>query len=224
MPKKDIAKRLNSIYDALYRTFGPQHWWPGDTPFEVMVGAVLTQNTAWSNVEKAIVNLKRHRLMDPSRLHAVPTGRLASLIRPSGYFNIKARRLKHLLTFMLNDYHGSMKRMFRDDAHALRGKLLQVNGVGPETADSILLYAAERPFFVVDAYTKRIFSRHGLIAPDADYGTVQRLFMDNLPRDVRLYNEYHALIVKVGKELCRKGRPRCGGCPLEVLLPRLPNN
>jgi endonuclease-3 related protein len=216
---QSIRKKLLDIYQVLSCAYGPQHWWPGDTAFEMMVGALLTQNTAWVNVEKAIANLKRERLLTPSRLHRVPARKLASLIRPSGYFNIKTKRLKHLLEFIRRDYAGSLKKMFHDDPEALRKKLLGVNGVGPETADSILLYAGEKPFFVVDAYTKRVFSRHGFISGDAEYHAVQKLFVDNLPRDARMYNEYHALIVRVGKEYCRKGGSLCGECPLESFLP-----
>ncbi len=207
------------IYRALYRAYGPQHWWPGDTPFEVTVGAVLTQNTAWTNVEKAITNLKQERLLTPARLDSIPARRLAALIRPSGYFNIKAKRLKHLLGFIRNRYAGNLNKMFSERPAALRTNLLSVNGIGPETADSILLYAAEMPFFVVDAYTKRVFSRHGFVAPNEDYRQVQKLFMDHLPGDPDLYNEYHALIVRVGKEYCGKRKPSCSECPLKSYLP-----
>jgi endonuclease-3 related protein len=204
------------IYRALFRAYGPQHWWPGETAFEVMVGAVLTQNTAWSNVEKAIANIRGRGLLSPSLLAAVPRRRLAALIRPSGYFNVKAQRLHNLVAFLMDRFQGNVKRMFRRDPVSLRQELLAVHGIGPETADSILLYAGDKPLFVVDAYTKRIFSRHGIVPSGASYDDVQRLFMDGLPRDARLYNEYHALIVRLGKERCKKGRPRCEGCPLEA--------
>lgn len=219
MPDATIRKKLMAIYRALYRAYGPQHWWPGDTPFEVMVGAVLTQNTAWTNVEKAITNLKRERLLTPARLEGVPAARLARLIRPSGYYNIKAKRLKHLLHFLQGRYSGSLKKMFSDDPGALRRNLLTVNGVGQETADSILLYAGGLPFFVVDAYTNRIFGRHGLIPPASQYHHVQELIMRNLRRDPRLFNEYHALIVRTAKEHCRKRAPLCSECPLKPFLP-----
>jgi endonuclease-3 related protein len=219
MSDRTLSKRLIVIYKTLYEAYGPQHWWPGDTPFEVMVGAVLTQNTAWANVEKAIANLKRGRLLTVSRLNDTPGRRLASLIRPSGYFNIKARRLKSLTAFVVGRYRGNLKRMFADEPRKLREGLLGVNGIGPETADSILLYAANRPYFVVDAYTKRVFSRHGFVSEKAVYHQVQRLFMENLRADALLYNEYHALIVRVGKERCKKSRPLCSGCPLEKFLP-----
>ena len=214
MKNREIASRLKAIYRTLYKAYGPQHWWPGDTTFEVIVGAVLTQNTAWSNVEKAIANLKRARLLTPSRLVSLPMRRLASLLRPSGYFNIKAQRLKHLLEFIQSTYDGSLERMFAVEPAELRQKLLGVNGIGPETADSILLYAGEKPVFVVDAYTKRVFSRHGVVGSDTDYRTMQRLFMENLPPDHQIYNEYHALLVRVGKEFCRKTKPACSECPL----------
>jgi len=214
MSKKRVRKELEAIYRVLYKAYGPQHWWPGDTPFEVIVGAVLTQNTAWGNVEKTIANLKREHVLNPSRLNNMPSNRLASLIRPSRYFNIKTGRLKNLLVLIRDHYHGSLKRMFADDPMELRANLLSVNGIGPETADSILLYAGEKPFFVVDAYTKRIMGRHDLISSNADYHEVQSLFMENLPKDTRLYNEFHALIVKVGKEHCRRRKPLCSGCPL----------
>src|SRR6202142_2821965 len=196
---KEIGKQLKAIYRVLYKAYGPQQWWPGDTPFEVMVGAVLTQNTAWANVEKAIDNLKQERVLTFSRMINVAPGKLALLIRPSGYFNIKTKRLRHLLLFIHTQYSGSLSKMFAADPARLRQQLLDVNGIGPETADSILLYAGEKPYFVVDAYTKRIFSRQGLISGNAEYHSVQGLFMDNLPRNTRFYNEYHALIVRVGK-------------------------
>ncbi len=218
MPDRTLSKRLIVIYKTLYEAYGPQYWWPGDTPFEVMVGAVLTQNTSWTNVEKAIANLKRSGLLTLSRLHNVPRRRLAPLIRPSGYFNIKTERLKSLTEFVVARYQGSLKKMFADDPRELRQRLLDVNGIGPETADSILLYAAAMPYFVVDAYTRRVFSRHGLISAKVSYHEVQQLFMDNLRDDVRLYNEYHALIVRVGKERCKKNGPLCEGCPLEEFL------
>jgi endonuclease-3 related protein len=209
-----VKKRLMAIYRVLFRAYGPQHWWPADTPFEVMVGAVLTQNTAWANVEKAIANLKRERLLTtPLRMNSVAPEKLASLIRPSGHYNVKTKRLRNLLSYINTQYSGSLTRMFATDSAVVRQQMLQVNGIGPETADSILLYAGKKPFFVVDAYTKRIFSRQGLIKGNADYRSVQDLFMDNLPHDARFFNEYHALIVKIGKEYCKKTRPLCHGCP-----------
>ena len=205
------------IYNSLFKHFGPQDWWPGETPFEVIIGAILTQNTSWDNVEKAIVSLKASGKFTPEGLFKLQTDKLALLIKSSGYFNIKAKRLKNFLSFLFNDYEGNIDRMLKEDGHILRHKLLNVNGIGPETADSILLYAAEYPIFVVDAYTNRIFSRHGYIPADATYHQIQELFVGNLPKDTQLYNEYHALIVRVGKELCRK-TPRCNSCPIEYDL------
>ena len=214
MINKEIGKQLTSIYRLLFRAYGPQHWWPGDSPFEVLVGAVLTQNTSWANVEKAIANLKRERVMTFSSMIKAAPKKLALFIRPSGSFNIKTKRLRHLLLYIHSHYAANLTRMFEVDPAQLRQQLLEVNGIGPETADSILLYAGEKPFFVIDAYTRRIFSRLGLITGNADYRTMQGLFMDNLPRDTRFYNEYHALIVRIGKEHCKKIRPRCNNCPI----------
>lgn len=200
-------------FDRLMSHFGPRGWWPGDTPFEVMVGAILTQNTNWKNVERAISNLKRAKVLSPRRLYELPPAKLASLIRPAGYFRVKARRLRSFLKFFLDSYGGSTRRMAAQDAGRMRGELLSVNGIGPETADSIILYALGKPVFVVDAYTKRILNRHALCTEDADYNEIQEFFMDRLPSDVPLYNEYHALIVEAGKDYCR-ATPRCGECPL----------
>ena len=207
-------KVLKEIYEKLYKHFGPQHWWPGETPFEVIVGAILTQNTSWSNVEKAIGNLKKERLLNPLALKEVPLSRLAGLIRSSGYYNQKARKLKNFTDFLFDSYNGSMERMLGEDHLILRKKLLGVKGIGFETADSILLYAADKPVFVVDAYTKRIFSRHNFIAQEAEYGQVQEYFMDNLKKNARLFNEFHALIVMLGKTVC-KTVPECQRCPLK---------
>jgi endonuclease-3 related protein len=214
MFEREIRKKLASIYRLLFRAYGPQHWWPGETPFEVMVGAVLTQNTSWSNVEKAIANLKREGVLTFERLIKVSPEKLALLIRPSGYFNIKAKRLRHLLMFIHTQYSDNLTSMFAADPTQLRQQLLEVNGIGPETADSILLYAGGKPFFVVDAYTRRIFSRQGLIADNADYHAMQGFFMNNLTRNASFFNEYHALIVRIGKEHCKKVRPICNGCPI----------
>jgi endonuclease-3 related protein len=213
-----MADRLNLIYRLLYRHFGPQHWWPGETPLEIMVGAVLTQNTNWENVEKAIANLKAADLLDLRRLAEFPTGYLAELIRPSGYYNLKAARLHNLLRAITAE-HDSLESFFAADLGSLREKLLSVKGIGPETADSILLYAGGFPTFVIDAYTHRLLLRHGLIWEETDYHEMQELFLGELPEDVAMFNEFHALIVKVGKEYCRKSRPRCTACPLGELLP-----
>lgn len=209
--------RITKIYKTLYKAFGPQHWWPGDTPFEVAVGAILTQNTNWGNVEKAIANLKKEGVLSARKLHELPVERLAQLIRPAGYFNVKARRLKAFLDFLMENYKGSLQKMRSGDVHKLREELLSVNGIGPETADSILLYALEKPVFVIDAYTKRILSRHSIMGQDESYGKFQELFHSAIKKDVRLFNEYHALLVMTGKNFCRP-KPVCGDCPVKNLL------
>ena len=213
MSKKNGREKFLRMYEMLYKAFGPQSWWPGETPFEVAVGAILTQNTNWGNVEKAIANLKKARALNPRAISGMSHDQLAELIRPSGYFNIKARRLRHFTDFLIKQYGGSMKRMAKEDAAALREKLLEINGIGPETADSILLYAANKPVFVIDAYTKRVLSRHGITAGIGGYDDYQGLFHNALEPDEALYNEYHALFVMLGKHYC-KPKPACGGCPL----------
>lgn len=218
MPQTLTGRRLLSLYRQLFRYFGPQHWWPARSPFEVMVGAILTQNTAWTNVEKAITALRTARLLSPRAIDAEPNDRLARLIRPAGYYNMKAERLKHLTHFVLTRYGGSIRRMFRGTRDGLRDELLGISGIGEETADSILLYAGGRPIFVVDAYTRRVLERHELIAAKRSYGEIQHLFMTHLPTDPVLFNEYHALLVAVGKTYCRK-TPRCEACPLRDDLP-----
>ena len=210
-----MKKKLNLIYQRLYGAFGPQYWWPGESAFEVMVGAVLTQSTSWSNVEKAIRNIKKNKLLAPRKLYHLSHRARARLIRSTGYFNIKAKRLKEFLAFFLKAYQGDLKKMRRQDISRLREELLSVKGIGPETADSILLYALDKPVFVVDAYTKRIFSRHHLIEDDATYEETQNLFMRNLKKDAKLFNEYHALLVRLGKDFCLKRRPKCDICPLK---------
>lgn len=206
------------IYRKLYAAFGPQDWWPGETRLEVIVGAILTQNTAWSNVEKAIANLKdAGALSSLRRLTEIDTRKLARYIRPSGYYNLKAKRLKNCLKFLRGRFGTDIKKATQIDTRTFRDELLAVNGIGPETCDSILLYAFERPVFVVDSYTRRIFSRHGLVSPEDDYHAIQKIFTDNLPEDAGLFNEFHALIVRLGKEFCRT-RPLCEGCPLNKVL------
>ena len=215
MKLNEVSARLVEIYDLLLARYGHRHWWPAETPFEVCVGAILTQNTNWGNVEKAIANLRRDGLLSPEALRDVPIAVLAESIRPSGFFNVKSVRLKAFVAYLFERYGGSLERMFAGEWGELREELLMVPGIGRETCDSILLYAGEKSSFVVDAYTKRLFSALGLVSEKADYETVRSLFMDNLPADHRLYNEYHALIVQHGKEHCRK-RPHCTGCPLHV--------
>jgi endonuclease-3 related protein len=210
---KPSRREFMQIHRRLYRHYGDLHWWPGDSPLEVSVGAVLTQNTAWTNVEKAIRRLKEARSLSVRALHALSQRRLASLIKPAGYFNVKARRLKNFISFLQGRYGGSLRKMFDQETRRLRSELLSINGTGPETADSILLYAGEKPVFVIDAYTKRIFSRHGILPYERSYDEFQNLFMKQLPTDARLYNQYHAMLVNIGKDFCRK-RPLCNLCPL----------
>ncbi len=210
-------KCLIKIYKKLLRHFGPQYWWPAETPFEVMVGAILTQNTAWPNVEKAIANLKKENVLSLKNMQRLSLKKLARLIRPSGFYNQKAKKLRTFLIFLLNLKQGRINKIRLIKTKDLRKALLEVNGIGQETADSILLYALGRPTFVVDAYTKRIFSRHGIIPPGASYEEIQEIFMSNLPKKIKLYNEYHALIVATGKKYCKKNVPFCKNCPLKLV-------
>lgn len=213
-----LSDKLNQIYKLLLKAYGPQKWWPAESSLEVMVGAVLTQNTNWQGVEKAIANLKRVNLLDPHKLKAIPTEELSRLIKPAGYFNLKARRLKNLIGMVVEAYGGDLAAMGQTETAQLRQELLLVNGVGPETADSILLYAFHRPIFVVDTYTYRVTNRHALVEEEVNYQALQDFFMQHLPLDVDMFNEYHALLVKVGKLHCKR-KARCEGCPLEPLLP-----
>jgi endonuclease-3 related protein len=214
-----MTATLKEVYQRLFEALGPQHWWPGQSPFEVIVGAVLVQNTNWQNVEKAIRNLRQADLLEPHSLHEVPPEELEELIRPAGYFRIKARRLRNLLQFLVGRYDGSLEAMFSTGLSSLRKELLGVDGIGRETADSILLYAGGLPVFVVDTYTHRVLARHGWIGFDADYQMIQDYFQDSLPEDPAVYNEYHALLVRLGKDYCRKSDPKCDQCPLKDLLP-----
>ena len=212
---------FHSVYKKLHAAHGPQDWWPGDTPFEIMVGAVLTQNTAWTNVEKAIANLKRARALTPQKILSVPPRTLAAWLKPSGYFNVKAKRLRAFCQWLVEQ--GGVKTLAKMPTYELRVALLSVHGIGPETADDILLYAFERPVFVVDTYTRRIFSRLGMIHGKEHYETLRGLFEQSLATDVALFNEYHALIVMHGKDVCRT-RPVCSNCCMArtcpaVLLP-----
>lgn len=216
--KRLAAGDLPAVYRLLRASFGLQHWWPGETPFEVMVGAVLTQNTAWSNVEKAILQLKRARACSHRALLRMPVARLASLIRPAGYFNVKARRLKSLVVFLEKTCGGDLSVLQKRKTGVLRRQLLSVNGVGPETADSILVYALGRRSFVIDAYTKRIFSRHRLLEAEEDYESWRLVFEAALPSQLTLYNDFHAQIVRLGKQFCRPRQPACETCPLGPLL------
>jgi endonuclease-3 related protein len=204
-------------YRLLYAHFGPQGWWPGETPFEVMVGAVLTQNTSWSNVTKAIDNLRTGGLLSYATLSLCSADEIAPYIRPSGYFNLKARRLRNLLDLIGDGYAGDLEQFLSDELATARCKLLGVKGIGPETADSILLYACGHPIFVVDMYTHRVFSRHNLLLEESEYQDIQQAFMNNLSNDSRLFNEFHALIVRVAATYCKKTNPLCEQCPLQGL-------
>jgi endonuclease-3 related protein len=209
---------FDKYYDSLLEALGPQHWWPARTPFEVIVGAILTQSTAWVNVERAIANLRQARLLSPQAMERIPLRRLARLVRPSGYFRQKAKKLKAFVGFLREEYGGSLARMFRTPTAELREELLAVHGIGRETADSILLYAGAHPIFVVDAYTKRILVRHGWVGPKAAYEEMHELVERNFPSDVARYNELHALLVQVGKNWCRPREARCRECPLGRFL------
>ncbi len=210
---------LEFYYDALFRVHGPQHWWPGGTRFEVIVGAILTQNTSWTNVERAIHNLRQQKLLSPAAMARVSPARLARLIRSSGYFRQKARKLKAFVRYLSDVHQGSLTKMFRTPTDVLREQLLSVHGIGPETADSILLYAGKHPVFVVDAYTRRILERHHLARGKESYDEIRALFERNLPSSAALFNEYHALIVHTGKHFCRARAPLCEACALRAFLP-----
>ncbi len=212
-----LNELLTEIYDRMYKAMGPQHWWPGETPFEVCVGAILTQNTSWINVSRAIARLKDAGVLEPRALYNLPQTVIAELIRPAGYYNIKASRLHNFLDLLINSHGGSLDSVFSCGLDQARSILLSVNGIGPETADSMLLYAGRHPTFVVDAYTMRALMRHDVVDDSADYYSVRALFMDNLPADTDLFNEYHALWVKLGKSFCRKRKPLCDDCPLSGL-------
>ena len=212
------SDQLLDIYHRLDDYFGPLNWWPAESHFEMIVGAVLTQNTNWKNVEKSIDSLKQANLLSFDALLHMPVEDLADLIRSSGYYNLKARRLKNLLDMVARDYGGDLSLFLSEDTSTARETLLQVKGIGPETADSILLYAGGHPAFVVDAYTHRILSRHNLTPESCDYQTIQDLFMDNLDHDAAMFNQYHALMVRTAKRFCKKGEPLCDECPLEPLL------
>ena len=211
-----VEEKLTKIYKKLFDEFGPQDWWPGDTSFEVIVGAILTQNTNWGNVEKALLNLKSANILSPSGINDVSSKKLASLIKPSGFFNIKTKRLKNFIKFLFDEYGGKLSNMKKGTLPVLRKKILSVNGIGPETADSMLLYAFQKPIFVVDAYTKRIFFRHGMVKKEDSYSIIQNFFMKNLKHDMQMFNEYHAMIVCLAKKFC-KVKPSCEGCPLSSM-------
>jgi len=209
------GRTLQHIYEALFEAYGPQDWWPGRTRTEIVVGAILTQNTNWRNVEKAIVQLRAAGLLDWAALHKVSAAMLAELIRPAGYYRVKAGRLKNFAMWVRDEAGGDFDGLASMNLEGVRRRLLRIKGIGPETADSILLYALDMPTFVVDAYTARFACRHGLIEGGIGYEELKSLFEENLPQDVRIFNEYHALIVAVGKRHC-KTRALCHGCPLEA--------
>lgn len=224
MNQKRRSIDFKKILKRLLKHFGPQGWWPAFSPFEVCVGAILTQNAAWSNVERAIVNLKEANALDPDLIQKLSHRRLASLLRPSGYFNVKAQRLKTFALFYHKEVRPFLNQIKLRDLKIFREKLLRVNGIGRETADSILLYALDKPIFVIDAYTRRIFSRHQWIQGNEDYDRIRSLVEASWNRKndlerVRDYNELHALLVIIGKEFCRSSSPRCQQCPLSDMLP-----
>jgi len=216
-----IQARLIAIYKRLYNYFGPRHWWPADTPFEVIVGAILTQNVAWKNVEQAIANLKAAGLLDAEAMYRATAAELEPLIRPAGYYRTKAKKLKAFVEHLWQRYNGSLSAMFSRPLAELRPEILAIYGIGPETADAILCYAGNYPIMVMDAYTRRVFSRLGFFDEKITYQRMQEFFMANLPQDQYLYNEYHALIDGLANQLCRKNRPECSKCPLEDICPRV---
>jgi endonuclease-3 related protein len=213
MVQISCAEKIRTVYRELYGFFGPQNWWPGDTPFEVMVGAILTQNTRWPNVHRTLTNIKQEGLLSPLELLR-HRQRIPQLLRPSGFYNVKSKRLISFLEYFLESCNGDIMLMKQKSRTMLRNELLEIEGIGPETADCILLYALGIPVFVIDAYTRRIFSRHGFFPYDAPYDELQKFFHDNLPEEVKLYNEYHALLVQLGKGYCKKHEPRCTVCPV----------
>ncbi len=214
----DPRESLLAVYGSMISRYGPQGWWPGGPGFEMMVGAVLTQAASWANVESAIVNLRSARALTPQAIRAIPQDELARLVYPSGYYNAKARKLKALAEYIGERFADDLDAMAREDADTLRDDLLGVYGIGEETADDILLYAAGKPSFVVDAYTRRLFWRLGLAPSAGSYSEYRAPFMQHLPKDPRLFGEYHALVVRHGKEVCKK-EPICEGCCLLEVCP-----
>jgi endonuclease-3 related protein len=227
---------VRGTYEKLFKEFGPQGWWPvtpageskprhhaprgsyasDEARFEIMLGAILTQNTSWNNVEKALENIHAKKLCSPKALSKAPLALVKKCVRPSGYFNQKAVRVKNFAVYVQREYGGDLKKMFSKPAGELRAELLSINGVGPETADSMVLYAAEKPVFVIDSYTRRVFTRLGFLKGSESYDDIQSFFEKNLLRDVKLFNEYHALVVELGKSVCLKNKPSCAECPLRV--------
>jgi len=214
------AAVLSDYFDVLFAAYGPQHWWPGRSRFEIIVGAILTQNTSWRNVERALANLRDAKLLSPPAIRDVSRARLASCLRPSGYFRQKSKALKTFVAFLFSSCGGSLRRLFSTPTETLRRQLLALRGIGPETADSILLYAGKHPVFVVDAYARRILERHGLAQPKTTYEQLREMFESVLPREHQLFNEFHALFVRTGKDHCHKTNPVCRSCPLAAHLPQ----
>jgi len=213
MDDQELNRTLLNIYQRLYTKYGPQHWWPAEKPFEVIIGAILTQSTNWTNVEKAIKNLKQADALKPDALRKLSKDKLARLIHACGYYNVKASKLKAFMEWFGEKYHDSLERLFTQDVVSLRQQLLDIYGIGNETADAIILYAGNKPTFVIDAYTRRIMGRMGIKPYKDSYNDWQKMFMENLPTDVKLFNEYHGLLVKLGKEVCRT-HPLCHQCCL----------
>ena len=216
---ESLNQRLLDIYKRLFRRYGPQHWWPGDGAFEVIIGAILTQAASWEGVDKALANLKARGLLEPAALRTVDQQELADLIKPSVYFNVKTQKIKAFVHHLWEHYNGNLEAMLDMDAHHLRGELMSIYGIGEETADDIVLYAANKPMFVIDSYTRRILGRLGLSPTRDTYASYQAIFMDNLPHDANLFNEYHALLDQHGSETCRKSTPACGECCLLDICP-----
>ncbi len=216
MDNQTINQVLPNIYQQLMACYGPQYWWPAEEPFEVIAGAILTQSAAWGNVEKAIANLKSAEALSPEALRRLSLPEIARLIHPCGYYNAKALKLKSFADWLGEHYDDSLSELFANDIEQLRRHLLSIHGIGQETADSIILYAAGKPIFVIDAYTRRIIERVGLAPDDDSYAAYQALFMDNLPADTRLFNEYHALLVCLAKNVCNK-HPLCRHCCLNSI-------
>jgi endonuclease III related protein len=229
MDEAKLELKLTDIYNRLFKTYGPQHWWPAETPFEVIVGAILTQSAAWTNVEKAINNLKNDNVLSPAALRKIPETELARLIYSSGYYNAKARKLKAFTEWFGREHGDSLENLFTLDVTNVRKQLLSVHGIGEETADSIILYAGNKPIFVIDAYTRRIFSRLGMAPTAGIYHDYQKLFMDAFlhnasPGAAALFNEYHALLVKLGKEVCHNNKPDCLNCCLNIAVNKKSHN
>lgn len=220
---RELRRQLREAYRLSFARFGHQNWWPGETDFEICVGAILTQNTAWSNVEKAIGNLKMHNLLNPRKLHELPVEKIAFFIKPAGYFNVKAKRLKNFINTLVEGYEGNVQLLLAGEKWSVRKRLLEINGIGKETADSMMLYAGKHLIFVVDAYTRRIFSRHKWCSEDTDYDEIQRICEENLNDEniediLDYWRDYHAQLVMVGKNYCRSRNPKCEECPLKPLL------